>query len=165
MKIKPLTRYCVAMLIAGLVGSFSGYLTGYTHGGRDRRANVEESQPEAASKIFVEVISIYDGDTFTCNIDGWPDIIGKRISVRVKGIDTPEIRGGTERTKELARAARMYTVTVLDGAEKVELRNLERDKYFRINADVYIDGESLADGLIATGHAKPYNGDGPRPEW
>ena len=30
---------------------------------------------------------------------------------------------------------------------------MQRGKYFRILADVYVDGKSLADGLIQSGHA------------
>lgn len=46
----------------------------------------------------------------------------------------------------------------------IELRNIQRSKYFRILADVYIDGVSLADNLIQSGHARPYDG-GKRLGW
>ncbi len=51
----------------------------------------------AAPKIYgdavvAEVTSIYDGDTFRCNIDGYPGIAGERIGIRINGIDTPEMR-------------------------------------------------------------------------
>ena len=35
----------------------------------------------------------YDGDTVTFNLPGLHPIIGEKISIRVNGIDTPEIRG------------------------------------------------------------------------
>ena len=38
------------------------------------------------------------------------------------------------------------------------MRNLERGKYFRIVADVYVDGENLADILIDAGMAVRYGG-------
>ncbi|MFD2177701.1 hypothetical protein [Veronia pacifica] len=34
-----------------------------------------------------------DADTFRVDIDGWPDVVSKRVPVRVKGVDAPEIRG------------------------------------------------------------------------
>jgi micrococcal nuclease len=40
-----------------------------------------------------EVTSIYDGDTFRANIQGFPPIFGEHIPIRISGIDTPELRG------------------------------------------------------------------------
>ena len=48
---------------------------------------------ETYGNITVDkIVSVYDGDTFRCNIKGWPKIAGENIAVRVKSIDTPEIR-------------------------------------------------------------------------
>lgn len=111
-----------------------------------------------------EITGIYDADTFRVNIEGYPAIAGQNVSIRVKGVDAPEIRGACESEKVLAREAREYTARVLRSAEHVELRNIERGKYFRILADVYADGESLADGLIESGNARAYDG-GKRLGW
>ena len=45
------------------------------------------------SVLVKEITSIYDGDTFRANIEGWPPIVGERVPVRLMGIDTPELRG------------------------------------------------------------------------
>ena len=95
-----------------------------------------------------EVTSIYDADTFRVNLKGYPPIIGERIPVRVNGIDTPEIKGKCDTEKQLARHARQYTVQALRSAKTIELRNMQRGKYFRILADVYVYGKDLADSLI-----------------
>ncbi len=42
--------------------------------------------------IPADVIGVYDGDTLTVDAHPWPQIT-VRTSVRVRGIDTPEIRG------------------------------------------------------------------------
>ena len=105
-----------------------------------------------------EIVSIYDGDTFTVNIADWPSIIGQRMSVRIAGIDTPEMRGRCEGEKHKARQAKQFTVAALRNANLVELRNLKRDKYFRLLSDVYVDGENLAQQLLSQGFAVPYNG-------
>ncbi|MCG8563557.1 MAG: thermonuclease family protein [Desulfobacterales bacterium] len=110
------------------------------------------------------VRSVYDGDTFRCDIDGWPPVAGVNISVRISGIDTPEKRGSSDRVKKLARAARDLTVRELGRAGEVELRNIRRGKYFRLLAEVYVDGRSLADILIGSGLAKVYDG-GTKPAW
>ena len=65
----------------------------------------------------IEVIRIYDGDTFFVNIPDVHWLIGSNISVRIRGIDTPEIRGGTEETKELARKSKEALIKLLK-AEK-----------------------------------------------
>ncbi|WP_297285458.1 thermonuclease family protein [uncultured Brachyspira sp.] len=85
----------------------------------------------------IEVIRIYDGDTFFVNIPDVHWLIGSNISVRIRGIDTPEIRGGTEETKELARKSKEALIKLFEG-RKITLYNLNRDKYFRILADVAV---------------------------
>ena len=111
-----------------------------------------------------KVQSVYDADTFRVDISGWPDIVGKNIPIRVNGVDAAEIRGKCTIEKELARAARDYTKTMLQNGRIIELRNIQRGKYFRLLADVYVDGISLSEALILSGHARPYDG-GTRQGW
>ena len=110
------------------------------------------------------VVSVYDGDTFRANIAGWPALIGNNMPIRVKGVDAPEIRGQCESEKAAAREARQFTVDRLNNAQVIELRNMERGKYFRILADVYLDGVNLTGLLLNAGHARPYQG-GKRAGW
>jgi len=105
-----------------------------------------------------EVTSVYDGDTFRVNIRQWPGVVGNRISVRVKGIDAPEMQAHCEREKQLARRAKQLSVELLRSGKKIELRNLQRDKYFRLLADVVVDGKDLATTLRKAGLARPYDG-------
>lgn len=108
--------------------------------------------------IVDEVTSIYDGDTFRVNIHSWPTVSGERIPVRVNGIDTPEMRGKCQSEKDRARKAKQFTVQTLRTAKTIELRNIQRGKYFRLVADVYTDGKSLAEGLINKQFAVRYDG-------
>jgi len=117
-----------------------------------------------SSVVIDEVTSVYDADTFRVNIKTWPDIIGRGISIRVLGIDAPEIRGKCSAEKQAAQRARLFTVSVLHNARRIELRNIQRGKYFRILADVWVDGKRLAQGLIKAGHARVYKG-GKRLGW
>ena len=111
-----------------------------------------------------KVIRVYDGDTFYVNIKGFHPIIGDTIGIRIAGVDTPERRGGDAYTKDLARKARLYTEKRLLSAKKIILKNIRRGKYFRLVADVYVDGENLAKELIRVGLGKEYHG-GKRPAW
>lgn len=110
------------------------------------------------------VTSVYDGDTFRCDLPGLPAIFGQSIPVRIRGIDTPERRGSSPRVKALAEKARRLTHDALKGAVLVELRNPQRGKYFRVLADVYVDDRDLATMLLKANLARPYDG-GKREPW
>lgn len=100
----------------------------------------------------------YDADTITFNLPGLHPIIGDKISIRVNGIDTPEIRGKCKKEKELAKVAKELVTHLMKWADSITLKNIGRGKYFRIVADVLIDGDSLADILIEWEMAVPYDG-------
>jgi endonuclease YncB( thermonuclease family) len=72
-------------------------------------------------------------------------IISEKISIRVNGIDTPEIRGKCEKEKYDAQQAKEMVADILKDAKVVTLKNMQRGKYFRIAADVMIDGEDLGE--------------------
>ena len=110
------------------------------------------------------VRSVYDGDTIRVDIDGWPQIIGKNMPVRILRVDTPEIQGKCQAEKEKAKQARNFLYSSLKNGKIVELRNIQRGKYFRILSDVYIDGVRISDELIKNGLARAYNG-GKRKTW
>ncbi len=114
--------------------------------------------------IVSRVVSVYDADTFRVDIEGWPDIVGKNMPIRVKGVDAPEIRGKCASEKRDAKVARDFTRSLLESGARVELKNLKRGKYFRFLADVYIDDVLLSDRLILGGLARPYDG-GRRDGW
>jgi micrococcal nuclease len=107
----------------------------------------------------------YDGDTITFNLPGLHPIIGEKISIRVNGIDTPEIRGKCEKEKYDAKQAKEMVSDILKEAEQITLKNMERGKYFRIAADVIVDGENLADMLIEAGMAVRYDGGKKNKKW
>jgi micrococcal nuclease len=108
--------------------------------------------------VVTQIIEVYDGDTFKVNIKGYPPIIGEEILVRIRGVDTPELRGSSDYEKELAKKARLYTENRLQSAKVVTLKNIGRDKYFRILADVYVDKANLAKELIRVGLGYEYYG-------
>lgn len=111
------------------------------------------------------LVSVYDGDTVFVDICNWPAIIGKRVGIRVEGIDAPERRASNPLVRELAAEARMFVVKKLRDSESIELRKMKRGKYFRIVADVYVDGQNLGDLLVEEKLAKKYDGTGSRPKW
>lgn len=121
---------------------------------------IENSQCNHDATTFrcVKFIKNYDGDTATFDIPGIHPLFGKRISVRIAGIDTAEVRGKAPCEKDSARTSRRLVENKLKLAKSIELRKVDRDKYFRILAEVYVDGQSLAEILIANRLAVPYDG-------
>ena len=112
-----------------------------------------------------QVISVYDGDTITGTAMLWPNLL-TRTAVRLRGIDTPEIRGGCTESKALALKARALTDSLVKTAYEVSLSRPTIGKFAgRVVADVLIDGSNIAPLLIERGLAKPYDGKSRRPSW
>ena len=107
----------------------------------------------------------YDGDTITFNLPGLHPIIGKKINIRVNGIDTPEIKGKCEKETYDAKQAKEMVTDILKDAEKITLKNMERGKYFRIAADVIVGGEDLGELLVEAGIAVRYDGGKKNKNW
>lgn len=105
----------------------------------------------------VELASVYDGDTFRVHLTCKYGVFCKTIPIRVRGVDCPEIKGGSAETKALAKRAKTFTKNFLKGG-KILLRNCGRDKYFRLLCDVKVNGQNLGEELIKAGHAIPYDG-------
>ena len=117
-----------------------------------------QAAPQYGTVTVSKVISVYDGDTFRVNIDSLPPIVGKNIAIRVNGVDTPEIRGKCQYEKNLALDARDFVRNKLADAKEIKLTNLQRGKYFRVVANVLVDGVSLEEELLDNKLAYEYSG-------
>jgi endonuclease YncB( thermonuclease family) len=107
----------------------------------------------------------YDGDTCTVSLsDNIPALFGDHITVRLAGVDTPEIKGMCEQEKALAKQAQALTQQLMVQASKIELAEPRRDKYFRILAKVMADGQDVAQELVKAGLAVKYDG-GTKKRW
>jgi micrococcal nuclease len=106
------------------------------------------------------VIKVYDADTITIAsklpYEGSPLY---RLSVRLNGIDTPEIKGKdvSNDEKEAAKSAREFVHNIVFN-KYVRLENIESEKYGRILADVYIGDIHLNDLLLKERYAIKYDG-------
>lgn len=106
----------------------------------------------------VKYLKNYDGDTATFDIPGVHPLLGEKASVRIRGIDTPEKNGKKPCEKDQARVAQRLVENLLKNAQSIELRNVERDKYFRILAEIWVDEKSIGDLLIKNKVAYVYDG-------
>lgn len=106
----------------------------------------------------VKYIKNYDADSITFEIPNVHPLLGDKISIRVLGLDTPEINGKNICEKNKAKEARDFVTKLMTTAKRIDLESIKRDKYFRIDADVRIDGKSLTEVLLEKGFAYPYWG-------
>ena len=104
------------------------------------------------------VIKVYDGDTITIASKlPFNDSPLYRLSVRLNGIDTPEIKGKTEDEKLAAKQTRDALAGLILN-KYVTLKNIQTEKYGRILADVYFGDLHLNEWLIKEKYAVKYDG-------
>ena len=116
------------------------------------------TQRPAAYVYRARVLSVYDGDTVTADLDLGMNIT-RKCSCRLAGVDTPEIRTRVAGEKEAAYAARdRVRELILD--KWVTLQSIQKpDKYGRLLVKIWTDeGVNVNDLLIEEGHAIEYNG-------
>ncbi|MCM2354114.1 MAG: thermonuclease family protein [Pseudobdellovibrio sp.] len=106
----------------------------------------------------VKFIKNYDADTVTFFIPNVHPLLGEKISVRVRGIDTAEKKGKHPCEKDQAFQAQELVGKTLEAAKRIDLVNVDRDKYFRILADIQADGRSIKDILEEADLGYSYNG-------
>jgi endonuclease YncB( thermonuclease family) len=119
-----------------------------------------------ADSVPAVVDHVHDGDTVIVTVPGWPAVVSP-IQVRIYGIDTAEIHDPRPDIQAMGLLARDWLAAHLRPGDAVILRDVRRDKYFRLLAEVTatMDGEArdVATEMVRRGLAKPYNGQGPKP--
>ena len=106
------------------------------------------------------VIKVYDADTITIATKlPFIDSPLYRLSVRLNGIDAPEIKGkdvSDEENKAAILARDVVSKMIL--YKDVVLKNIQSEKYGRVLADVYIDNINLNEYLVTHRYAVKYDG-------
>lgn len=104
------------------------------------------------------VIKVYDGDTITVAsklpYSGSPMY---RWSVRIRGIDSPEMKSKKKGEDIIAKLAQK-TLSDLILNKRVELKNISKDKYGRLLCDVYYNKVFISDWMIKRRLAVSYFG-------
>lgn len=125
----------------------------------------EENITWSTTKVFIPpltdgyVIKVYDGDTITIatKLPLIDDENYYRFSVRLRGIDTPEMKTTNEDEKEIALLAKDH-VTSLIYNKTIQLQDIDYDKYGRLLAKVYYEGNNISDSLLEKRLALAYDG-------
>ena len=120
---------------------------------------------ERVGPYDVEVVDVYDGDTFTARVRIWLGQVVE-VKVRIDGLDTPERaqRAKCEAERAAAERARAMLAGLL-AAGPVVIDDVRYGKFAgRVLARVTAGGRDVAQALIAAGLARPYAG-GHREGW
>ena len=107
----------------------------------------------------VKVVEVYDGDTIFIDLPDQHPLFGRRMGVRLFGIDTPEKRSKNACEKKKAAEAQAVLEKILNKATSVDILNIQKDKFFRILGEVVADGRPVIDDLIKLKLAYPYRGE------
>lgn len=118
-----------------------------------------------AFAVPARVDYIIDGDTFSGQVKLASDT-DISVRVRIKNIDTPEIKGECEYERDMAMRAKQRLGELIPVGSVVELANIKDDKYLgRIDANVIdASGQDVGTRMIREGLGRKYNG-GHRDKW
>jgi micrococcal nuclease len=133
-------------------------------------ATCDNTNEQVYSFTRAKIIKIYDGDTFWIAADHCGKLT--KFSVRLFGVDCPELKTKNEKEKKYATVVKEYlTSKILGKIVDVEVLNNRivngkkiHEKYGRLIANIYVDGVSLSTDLINKGFAKAYDG-GTKTKW
>lgn len=106
----------------------------------------------------VEFVKNYDADTITFNIPDVHPLFGSKISVRLRGVDAAELKTTNFCERKASIKAKNLVTEILKNAKRIDLINIDRDKYFRVLADVVVDQKSLSKLLLKSRLAVSYQG-------
>ncbi len=129
-------------------------------------ALVAPAKAENLDTMYVyKAIRIIDGDTIALNVENEKPLIQKLgLSVRIRGIDTPE-RGSKakcEKERALAEKATKLVNEIVGamGQNELLLSNVKWDKFGgRINAFVKVNGVDIGKALLVRELAVENNGE------
>lgn len=108
------------------------------------------------------VIKVYDGDTITVATKFKNDNTIYRFSVRLNGIDSPEIKGKniSEDEKNAAQASKEFLSNLIlnKSVELKNVQNMQKEKFGRVLADVYLGDINVNQLMIDKKFAVKYDG-------
>jgi len=104
------------------------------------------------------VIKVYDGDTITIASKlPYKDSPMYRFSVRLNGIDCPEMKGKEQDEKQCAILAKNEVIELVLH-KNIILKNIKTEKYGRILADVYVNDFHVNQHMLEKRLAVIYDG-------
>ena len=104
-------------------------------------------------KYNAEVIKVYDGDTITCNIDLGFGVFLKKQSIRLYGINTPEVRGNEK--AEGIKSRDYLRELIFNKVIRLEtIKSSKKGKYGRWLGIIYLNDVNINKKLVDEKYAK-----------
>ena len=100
------------------------------------------------------VTKVYDGDTITVDFDLGFGIVLKKQTIRLFGINTPEVRGTEKADGIISRDA--LRQRILGKQVMIKTSRDKKGKYGRWLGEVFVADENINQWLISEGYAKEY---------
>ena len=116
----------------------------------------------AKNPYDLKVVRVIDGYTIEIDAPFLPIELRQVLKLRIIGVDAPEkgARAKCRQESDKGYAATKFTETLVSSSSKHQVIFNKWDKYGgRVLGDLILDGKSLKDQLLSTGHARPYKGD------
>ncbi|WP_226582103.1 thermonuclease family protein [Halobacillus litoralis] len=115
----------------------------------EEKPDDEEKEKSEDDLTAATVVNIVDGDTIDIKLNG------KKERVRLLLVDTPETKHPDLPTQKFGPEASAFTTSTLSGKEvKVEYDGPKYDKYDRLLAYIWVDGENFNQTLLEEGLAR-----------
>ncbi|MBI3440858.1 MAG: thermonuclease family protein [Proteobacteria bacterium] len=122
-------------------------------------AEASPRQEVIRGPVPATVLRVIDGDTVAVKAHVW---IGEEVetSIRIDGIDAPEIKGKCTQERVAAETARQEVIRLLSNGN-VRIYNIRLEKYAgRVLAQIRTaDGINIGEHMLEKGLARPYHGE------
>jgi len=122
------------------------------------------AREKISGPVFADVVQVRDGDSVDVIAHIWPgnDV---HTSIRLRGIDAPELRAQCDQEKRLANEARERLAQLLSGGQ-IQLTGISGGKYFgRVLARITNHrGQDVQQILLKENLVRRYSG-GKRKSW
>lgn len=102
-----------------------------------------------------KVVSVYDGDTIRVDIDLGFNIIMRNETIRLYGINTPELRGD-EKADGYASKDKLLELMPIGSDITITTIKDTKEKYGRYLGIIYVNSMNINEELVKTGFAVEY---------
>ena len=140
-------RVCV-LAVAIVLFLFGGFCYGAN------KVKVIEPTINYGAAEVAKIVEVENGFVFRCDVKDWPKIIGEDIGVKIRGVKILSVVAKEGRVNEFYESqAKKFIKNTLNGAKRIRLENIARDKVFGIVANVIVDSNSLGTLMVEEGLA------------
>ncbi len=139
-----------------ILASISSNMDNYPVVSENLKSFIRRLEHRKSQEIVVAKLRrVFDGCFFWVDIDEYPAVVGEYIGVRLARVDVPMLTDYKPEERVKAIQAKDYIIRRLSEGKRIVLKNVRPGQFYNIVADVYVDGNNLANDLIGKGLGKP----------